>query len=83
MEINRKGTVVEYKNGHHYLTHTQWEDGHCEIEIHRCVPELLWHSCDMKQLDEAKEFFAKLEHEHPTEYKQLTGEKIIETNETN
>ena len=75
MEANRTGTVTEYKSGHHYLTHTQWNDGHCEIEIHRCVPELLWHSCDMKQLDEAKTFFSKLEHEHPTEYKSFNHEQ--------
>ncbi len=60
MEINRKGTCVEYKKGHHYLTYTQWEDGHCEIEVHKCVPELIFHSCDMKELDLAKEMFRNL-----------------------
>lgn len=69
MEINRKGTTVEYKRGHYYLTETTWEDGHVEIEVHRCVPELLWHSCDKNQLDEARELFKTLEHKHPTEYK--------------
>jgi len=71
MEVNRKGTVTEYKLGHHYLTVTQWEDGHCEIEIHRCVPELLWHSCDSKQIVEAEEIFKSLEHKCPSEYKNL------------
>lgn len=60
MEINRKGTCVEYKKGHHYLTHTVWEDGHCEIEVHKCVPELIFHSCDTKELDLAKKIFTDL-----------------------
>ena len=60
MEINRKGTVVEYKKGHYYLTHTIWEDGHCEIEVHKCTPDLLFHSCDQKELDFAKKVFAEL-----------------------
>lgn len=71
MEPNRKGTVTEYKQGHHYLTITQWEDGHCEIEIHRCIPELLFHSCDQKQITEAQTLFNSLEHKNPSEYKKL------------
>ena len=58
---NRTGKVTEYKSGHHYLTYTEWEDGHCEIEVHRCIPELLWHSCDQKQLDAAFAIFDSLE----------------------
>ena len=69
MKANREGKCTEYKKGHYYLTHTEWNDGHCEIEVHRCVPELLFHTCDPKQLDEAKELFEKLEHKHPSEYK--------------
>lgn len=57
MEVNRQGNATEYKIGHYYLTHTVWEDGHCEIEIHLCVPKLLWHSCDPKQLPSALERF--------------------------
>ena len=56
----RTGKVTEYKNGHYYLSVTEWEDKHCEIEIHKCEPELLWHSCDEKQLLEAKNFFMNL-----------------------
>ena len=66
---NREGKVVEFKKGHYYMTHTEWEDGHHEIEVHRCVPELIWHSCDINQLDEAKRLFSQLEHKHPTQYK--------------
>ena len=83
MEINREGVCKEYKQGHYYLTHTEWNDGHCEIEVHRCVPELLFHTCDPNQLDEAKELFKSLEHKHPSEYKLITdGEncKIIPHN---
>lgn len=61
MEVNRRGTATEYKNGHHYLTYVQWEDGHCEIEIHKCVPELLFHSCDQHELKEAEEIFKGLQ----------------------
>ena len=53
MTPNRKGKVTEYKEGHYYLTHVEWEDGHCEIEIHLCVPQILWRSCDSKQLEQA------------------------------
>lgn len=81
MESNRTGIVTEYKNGHYYLTITKWEDEHCEIEIHRCVPELLWHSCDQKQIIEAEEIFKNLEHKKPSEYKELlenvTDTKVI------
>ena len=51
IKINRQGTVREYKKGHIYLTHVEWEDGHVEIEVHRCVPEPLFHSCDPDQLE--------------------------------
>ncbi len=60
MEVNRIGKTMEYKRGHYFLTHTQWEDGHNEIEIHHCLPELLYHSCDGKDLEEALGFFATL-----------------------
>lgn len=60
LEPNRKGEVTEYKKGHIYLTHVEWEDGHCEIEIHRCVPQQLFHSCDSGQLEMAQQ--ALLEH---------------------
>lgn len=65
MEINRTGRVTEYKKGHFYLTHTQWKDGHCEIEIHKCEPKLIVHSCDQKDLPTIESVFASLtEHEH-------------------
>ncbi len=57
---NRVGKVTEYKRGHHYLTHTEWEDGHVEIEVHECMPKLVWHSCDQKQLDDAFKAFNDL-----------------------
>lgn len=57
---NRVGTVVEYKYGHYYLSLTDFHDGHCEIEIHRCVPEAIYHSCDMKDLGDAKRTFQSL-----------------------
>lgn len=57
---NRKGRVTEYKEGHYYLTHTEWEDNHIEIEIHVCIPQLLWHSCDAKQLEAAKKKFVEV-----------------------
>lgn len=60
MEPNREGKVTEYKEGHYYLTHTRWADGHEELEIHVCIPQLLWHSCDPKQLDMAKKKFAEI-----------------------
>lgn len=60
MKPNRVGKVTEYKRGHHYLTHTEFEDGHCEIEVHECIPKLVWHSCDQKQLDKAFEVFNEL-----------------------
>ena len=60
MEVNRRGTVTEYKRGHHYLTHTEWEDGHCEIEIHKCEPELKFHSCDPHELPTAFQEFQHL-----------------------
>jgi len=76
MKANRTGKCTEYKQGHYYLTHTEWEDGHCEIEVHRCVPELLFHTCDPNQLDEAKELFQKLERKHPSEYKLLVSDEL-------
>lgn len=60
MEINRIGKTIEYKQGHYYMSCTQWQDGHCEIEIHRCVPELLFHSCDQKDSNKAKSMFKSL-----------------------
>ncbi len=57
MQSNRTGTVTEYKKGHFYLTHTEWEDGHIEIEVHRCEPVLFYHSCDPNDLATAKEQF--------------------------
>lgn len=60
MEPNRIGKCTEYKRGHYYLTHTEWPDGHCEIEIHECRPILIYHSCDTKDIDEAKTLFAQL-----------------------
>ena len=54
---NRIGKATEYKRGHNYLTIVEWEDGHCEIEIHQCIPELLFHSCDKNDLDKAKTRF--------------------------
>ena len=60
MTPNRIGTVVEYKKGHYYLSMTDWGDGHCEIEIHRCIPEQLYHSCDMKDINDAKQKFFQL-----------------------
>jgi len=62
-EPNRYGKTIEYKNGHFYLTYTQWEDGHCEIEIHKCVPELIYHSCDQHELPNAKNIFKELYNE--------------------
>lgn len=58
---NRTGKVTEYKRGHYYLSHTEWQDGHCEIEVHRCVPKILWHSCDPKEWNQAQEFFKKID----------------------
>ena len=52
--MSRKGTVTEYKNGHLYLSHTEWEDGHVEIELHECRSRLLFHSCDKKELEIAQ-----------------------------
>jgi hypothetical protein len=60
MQPNRLGKTTEFKSGHNYLTITEWEDGHCEIEIHQCIPKLLFHSCDMKDIDRAREEFKKL-----------------------
>ncbi len=74
MEINRLGKVTEYKKGHYYLSHTEWEDGHCEIEVHSCVPQLIFHSCDSKQLPDAKMIFANAENASPTEHKILDKE---------
>jgi hypothetical protein len=46
---NRYGTTTEYKKGTFYLSHTVWDDGHEEIEIHRCAPEQLLHSYDISE----------------------------------
>jgi hypothetical protein len=58
--VNRTGTVTEYKRGHFYLTITAFEDGHCEIEVHKCVPKLIYHSCDYKDKEHAIESFNSL-----------------------
>ena len=60
MEPNRSGKTTEFKSGHNYLTITKWEDGHCEIEIHQCIPKLLFHSCDMRDIEKAKTEFKRL-----------------------
>jgi hypothetical protein len=75
MMPNRKGTTTEYKRGHFYLSHTIWEDGHEEIEIHRCAPQQLFHSydgeivkdalvelhsCDVKEFPRLLEKFSQL-----------------------
>jgi len=60
MEPNRIGKATEYKKGHFYMTIVEWPDGHCEIEVHECVPVMLYHSCDIKDIDEAKKLFEKL-----------------------
>ena len=60
MDVNRTGKVTEYKRGHFYLTKTEWEDGHIEIEVHRCTPQLFYHSCDPNDLVTAEEQFNML-----------------------
>lgn len=60
LQPNRIGTTIEYKYGHYYLSLTDFHDGHCEIEIHRCVPEQIYHSCDMKDLGDARMTFEEL-----------------------
>ena len=60
LKVNRVGTTYEYKYGHYYLSMTDFHDGHCEIEIHRCVPEQLYHSCDMKDIGDARSNFENL-----------------------
>lgn len=67
MEINRKGNTQEFKMGHYYLSYTEWDDGHCEIEIHECKPTLLWHSCDKSKLSEAKDALRSLATNRPLE----------------
>ena len=56
---NRTGKVTEYKRGSLYLSHTQWEDGHEEIEVHRCVPEALYYSCDRNNIGIARGIFLR------------------------
>lgn len=51
--ITRVGELHEYKAGHYYVSRIDWEDGHTEIEVHRCQPQLLFHSCDPKEWDAA------------------------------
>lgn len=46
---NRYGTTTEYKKGTLYLSHTVWDDGHEEIEIHRCSPEQIFHTYDVTE----------------------------------
>jgi hypothetical protein len=54
MKPNRMGNAVEYKKGHHYLTVVEWEDGHCEIEVHYCAPaERIFHTCDRSEMQHA------------------------------
>lgn len=53
--VFRRGTIAEYKAGHYYVTKTEWDDGHTEIEVHRCEPTLLFHSCDPKEWEPAME----------------------------
>lgn len=78
MEINRKGTTTEYKIGHHYLTYTVWEDGHCEIEVHKCTPELIFHSCDMKEFAMAEKLFKELPlHERKQQNEIVSEPKIL------
>lgn len=60
MKTNRIGKATEYKRGHYYLTIVEWPDGHYEIEIHHCCPELVYHSCDIKDREEAEFYFEKL-----------------------
>ena len=57
---SRSGKVTEYKRGHHYMTVLEWEDGHFEVEVHECIPKLLFHSCDYKELQTAKNLFNDL-----------------------
>ena len=67
LKPNRIGRTVEYKQGHYYLTLTDWQDGHCELEVHRCIPEPLFHSCDVNDLERAKNMFIELieKEQHP------------------
>jgi hypothetical protein len=61
MVPSRKGVCTEYKRGHYYLTHVEWEDGHIELEVHRCVPELLGHTCDKAQVGTIMKLFSQIE----------------------
>ncbi len=66
MTPNRTGKATEYKQGKHYLTITEWDDGHCEIEVHKCEPELLFNTCDPKELPLAiSEFNRQYAHDRP------------------
>lgn len=60
MKPNRTGKTIEYKSGPYYLSHTDWGDGHEEIELHRCRPELLFHTCDAALFPQVKEMFEKM-----------------------
>lgn len=53
MEAHRKGKITEYRQGTYMLTHIQWEDGHEEIELHQCAPQLMFQSFDPKDIDRA------------------------------
>ena len=57
---SRTGKVTEYKRGHNYMTVIEWEDGHCEVEVHECIPKLIFHSCDYKELENARNLFKGL-----------------------
>ena len=77
---NRVGKTTEYKRGHYYLTITEFEDGHCEIEVHRCIPELIYHSCDYKDKEKAVEAFNNLvirEEEHQRKVVQKMSAELL------
>jgi len=81
MEIkpNRVGKATEYKAGHQYLTIVEWEDGHCEIEVHQCIPEILFHSCDMADKAKAIKLFEdKVEREYTNLLTQMDARALVE-----
>ncbi len=60
MEPHRIGKITEYRRGVLFLSITEWEDGHVETELHRCEPELLFYSCDVKEQQYAKAYLEEL-----------------------
>lgn len=81
LKPNRVGKAVEYKSGHQYLTIVEWEDGHCEIEVHQCIPEILFHSCDMSDKEKAiKLFKEKSEEEKDILIENMNARLISEKN---